>query len=102
MLDEDEYAVALNLYRDGIKATKKFRQKWGVSLKEANLQERFRPLLDYYERATGFHESNENAVMHHRISLYGPPCEKCGRPLRTPKAKLCGSCMFPVEDSVRP
>jgi hypothetical protein len=97
MLDESEYAVARELYRGGMRATKEFREKWRVPLKDAKLEERFRPLLEWYEKLTGFKETNENAVMHHRLVLYGPPCKRCGKPLRTPKAKLCGACMCPVE-----
>lgn len=52
-------------------------------------------ILDAYKRITGYAETNPNAIWHHRLSLYGPPCHHCGKPLRTPKAKLCGSCMAP-------
>jgi hypothetical protein len=100
MMDEAEYAIALGLYRDSARATKEFRKKWGVSLTDASLEERFRPLLSWYEGLTGFKETNENAVMHHRLSLYGPSCRHCGKPLRTPQAKLCGSCMWPVERKI--
>jgi len=77
-------------------AVKEFRERTGASLNDPSIGERFRPVRDEYEHLTGMKEPNENAIMHHRLSLYGPPCEHCHRPLRTPKAKLCGSCMFPV------
>jgi hypothetical protein len=96
MLDDEEYAVARELFRDGMRATKEFRAKWGISLEHASLEDRYRPLLEFYERVTGFKETNPNAVWHHCIAQYGPPCGRCGKPLRTPKAKLCGACMWPV------
>jgi hypothetical protein len=99
MLDEDEYARVSRLYSESVKATKRFRERTGVSLKDPSIDELYRPVRDEYERLTGIKESNHNAIMHHRLSLYGPPCKQCQRPLRTPKAKLCGSCMFPVKDT---
>jgi len=56
----------------------------------------FRLMLNEYERVTGYHETNPNAIYHHVLSLYGPPCSHCGKPLRTPQARFCGSCMKPV------
>jgi len=97
MLDENEYAEISRLYSEGIKATKEFRQRWNVPLEEANSEEHFRPVRERYREITGYNETNHNAIMHHRLSLYGPPCKQCGKPLRTPKAKLCGACMFPVK-----
>jgi hypothetical protein len=63
-----------------------------------NMQERFAAMLAEYERITGFPETNPNAVFHHQLSKYGPPCRFCGKPLRTPQARICGSCMKPVSD----
>jgi len=68
MLDEIEYAEAYQLFGDGFKATKEFRETWDIPLQNASREERFRPLLAYYETVTGMKESNHNAVMHHRIA----------------------------------
>ena len=97
MLDEDEFASVADVYNDAMKGTKEFRERWGVSLENASIEERFKPVRTLYERLTGMKDCHENAIMHHRVSLYGPPCEHCNKPLRTPNAKLCGNCMYPVQ-----
>lgn len=56
-----------------------------------SIDERFQPVRDLYEEMTGMKETNHNAIMHHRISLYGPPCEDCGKPLRTSEAAFCAA-----------
>ena len=66
-----------------------------------SLQQRFAGMLAEYERITGFRETNPNAVFHHRLSDYGPPCRFCGKPLRTPHARLCGNCMRPIAGDVQ-
>jgi len=81
MLDEEEYWKAYELYGVGMK-------NWrGGSRREA-----FKELLDFYRALTGFDETEPNAILHHRIAQYGPPCEKCGKPYRTPQASFCASC----------
>ena len=49
-------------------------------------------MLDRYNILTGFCETNINTAWHHRLSLYGPPCTKCGKPYRTPQASFCAGC----------
>jgi hypothetical protein len=100
MLDEDEFFSVQALYSGGIKATKEFRQKWGIALEGVPIDDLFRPVRTRYEELTGMKDCHQNAIMHHRISLYGPPCGQCGKPLRTPKAKLCGACMHPKSESL--
>lgn len=81
MLDEEEFQRVTSLLRN----------RSGNSSKEM-----FSAVLEEYERVTGYRETNGNAVFHHRLAIYGPPCSRCGKPLRTPRAKMCGSCMAPV------
>lgn len=78
MLDEDEYARVAALY--------------SRCLSEGQVAARMQPVLDAYEEITGFRETNANAVMHHRLSLYGLSCVGCGKPLRTPRASFCAAC----------
>lgn len=80
MLDDEEFAKIYSLY--GVA----FRKK-GMPI-----DDRFQELRDEYHKMTGFYESNHNAIMHHRVSIYGPPCEACGKPLRTPQAAFCAAC----------
>ena len=77
MLDDEEFKKAKELYSLGFKNAKPGR---------------FKPLLDYYNALTGFAETEANAIMHHCISQYGPACENCGKPYRTPLASLCAAC----------
>ena len=80
MLDEEEYKIASKLYGDAFK------------MKDTSRAERFRPMLEYYNELTGFNETEPNAIMHHRIAQYGSPCERCGKPYRTPLASFCAAC----------
>ena len=82
MLDEDEFAIAYKLYGEAFP-----RIKSGMSIEEG-----FQPLMEYYKSTTGFDGGHHNAIMHHRLAIYGPACEQCGKPLRTPRAAFCAAC----------
>jgi hypothetical protein len=83
MLNEHEFAIAAKYYSEGMR---------NHSVSISNREERFKKLLDYYNELTQFDETEPNAIMHHRLSLYGPACENCGKPYRTPIAKFCAAC----------
>lgn len=99
MLDEEEFAEVAHLYSEAMNAVKSFRESSGSNLKHPSIRDFYRPVREKYQQLTGMRESDENAIMHHRLALYGPPCKQCGRPLRNPRAKLCGNCMHPVENA---
>jgi hypothetical protein len=92
MLDEQEYAEALRRYGECMKATKEFRQRWNVPLEDASIHQRFGPLREWYQRISGFPDCHQNAILHHRVSNFGAPCRVCGKPLRSPRARLCAAC----------
>ena len=81
MLDENEFRIAYKLYEDGMK-----------DVNTADKQKRYGKLLAYYNELTGMKETEPNAIMHHRIALYGPLCKNCGKPYRTPTEEYCAAC----------
>lgn len=91
MLDEDEWAQLEPLLANPIDRIKSYREVHGVGLGEAH-EHAFDEALAFYNTLTGFNETNGLALWHHRLSLYGPPCAHCGKPLRTPRARLCAAC----------
>ncbi|MFH2047411.1 MAG: hypothetical protein ABIK92_19965 [Pseudomonadota bacterium] len=91
MLDEDEWNLVSPLLTNMIQQIKDYRKNNNCSLKEAQNAVGNEACRKYFE-ITGYKETDHLALYHHRLSLYGPPCSKCGKPLRTPKAKLCAAC----------
>jgi hypothetical protein len=81
MLEGEEGKKAYELYGAA------FRNGSGNTMKE-----RFKPLIDYYKEITGEEYTNPNAIIHHIVEIYGPQCEKCGKPYRTSKARFCAGC----------
>ena len=91
MLDEDEWESVAPLLENTIQKIKEYRTKHDCSLNEARRNVNQEACKKYFE-ITGYEEINFEALYHHRVSLYGPPCKECGKPLRTPQAKICASC----------
>jgi hypothetical protein len=94
MLDEDEWEQISTHLANGIEQIKRYREAHGVSLAEAR-RDGFGAALEMYFQLTGFREENADAIWHHRLSEFGPLCRECGKPLRTPRAKLCAECGAP-------
>jgi hypothetical protein len=92
MLTEEEWEEVVPLLRRSIEDVQAYRTRNDVTLKAAMEESFGQAALGKYEELTGFKETNVNAVWHHRASMYGAPCTGCGKPLRTPQAKLCAAC----------
>ena len=92
MLDEEEFDVINKLYNQGILPPEEFCKIYNQPEGNNSFYEKFRPMREKYQEITGFEETNHLAILHHRISIYGEPCQNCGKPLRTPKAAFCASC----------
>jgi hypothetical protein len=92
MLTEEEWALIGPHLIDAMEQIKRYREEQGCSLAEARAKGFGRKALAVYNELTGSSETNPDALFHHRLRLYGPPCESCGRPLRTPIARSCAAC----------
>jgi hypothetical protein len=101
MLDEHEWGEILPRLMSGIEQIKRYRVDDNVSLAEARraIDESENGALTRYFEITGFRETNTNALWHHRLSLFGPRCGVCGKPLRTPRARMCVACGTPRSES---
>jgi hypothetical protein len=91
MLDDGEWERVGAVFTNSVQAIKQYREIHNVPLQQAKT-EMFWEALYLYREITDFPETNPNALWHHRISLYGPPCQSCGKVLRTPVAKRCVEC----------
>ncbi|WP_210265495.1 zinc-ribbon domain-containing protein [Bradyrhizobium aeschynomenes] len=97
MLDEQEWAEIEPLLRKRIDDIKDYRRSNECTLGQAAAAVDGKAgALQRYRELTGFEETNALAIWHHRRSDFGPPCTSCGKPLRTPRAKLCAACGTPV------
>lgn len=92
MLEEHEWEKVGPLLSEAIQKAKEYREEDGTSLAEARDQSFGKAALEMYKAMTGFEETNPDALWHHRLSLLGPPCGICGKPLRTRVAKRCVEC----------
>ena len=95
MLTEEEWQLVSPHLSNALAELMAYRQEHGCTLAEASERAFGRRALELYEQITGFKEINVNAVWHHRLSMYGPSCQACGKPLRTPEARYCAICGAP-------
>jgi hypothetical protein len=91
-LNEEGYKKIENLYFECMELAKNYRVTHKTTLSETPLNDIFLPVREAYEKMTGYKNMHHDAIMHHGLSLLGPDCPNCGKPLRTAVAKLCPEC----------
>jgi hypothetical protein len=92
MLDEDEWAHLAPLLHGAIENIQRYRQQHGVALSLVPIPQMYWAVSEMHALLCGEPPVDPVALWHHRLSDYGPPCTHCGKPLRTPRAKLCAAC----------
>ncbi len=92
MLTDDEWELVAPHLKNVSEEIRTYRAKTGQSLADAKKFGYGDRALEIYEKITGVKETNPNVLWHHRVSAFGPPCQACGKPLRTPRAKFCAAC----------
>ena len=101
MLETAEAELAHKAHVGGMRVVEEEARRRGLIFIPMQLEgvARMRqPLLEMYRLLTGFVETNPIAVLHHEVDQYGPPCPRCHKPLRTPKARFCVACGLGQED----
>jgi len=91
MLDEVEWREIEPLLDNVIEDIKKCGEERGPLLAKAA---RGDSALAKYKAFTGFAEAVVTRLWHHRASLYGGPCKRCAKPLRSPNARHCAECGY--------
>jgi hypothetical protein len=95
MLEESEWDALSPLLKLQAEKIKEYRSEHKVDLKTAIAKVQ-KPATDKYFEITGYREDNYAAILHHRLSDFGPECGQCGHLLRTPKASFCANCGLKV------
>ena len=102
MLDENEYKRIWDIYSSCIRNAKRSRKNNNASIDEITMDDLFRPVREEYEKITGFCDIHHYAIIHHEINAFGQECPSCGKPFRTPKAKICAECGYNKEQITEP
>ena len=96
MLEEHEWQQLAPDLTDAVADIKNYRATHEAPLAPATNQGYGQAALERYFQLTGVRETKVDVLRHHRLALFGPPCCSCGKPLRTPRAKVCAECGVPV------
>jgi hypothetical protein len=94
MFDEDEFQSIQDGYTIGALGVKVSRLLNARPLEMGDRDAILSEVAPRYRKITGLSSEVPQDVLKHRLSLIGPPCNSCGKELRTPQAKKCVECGY--------
>ena len=95
LLDEAEWEAFEPVVKNMRKGIKEYREEKGVGLREAfESAPSVLAAQAKYEMLTGEQIDHPDQLWIVRAALYGRCCPGCGKPFRTPKAKMCPECGY--------
>jgi hypothetical protein len=92
MLDEREYESISEAIRSGVRSVQHARVTEARPMKKSDEGKLYGEVAARYRELTGLSDLAPREILRHRLSLVGPPCENCGKELRTPQARKCVEC----------
>lgn len=99
LLTEKEWPEIAVLLKDRIEWIKECRRETHCSIAEARQHEPVgQGALRRYEELTGCALEHPDELWAVRMSEYGALCPTCGKPFRTPKAKMCAECGYALPE----
>ncbi len=100
LLDEHEFESLGKI--GSIEAVKEYRKRFGASLNEAltlnNEGKLFSDGQQRYLALTGIRLEHPDMLFAVRMAHYGALCPECGKPFRTPRAKMCAECGYALPE----
>lgn len=98
MVDESEWSRLEPELISHIETINRIRKELNCDMEKAH-ELAGKAACDLYFEMTGFRETNSHALWHHRLSLFGKECPKCGQLFRTPQARFCANCGLKKEEA---
>ncbi len=102
MLDEAEFALINDAYRAGAAQVKLARSLKDRPLVNEDREVLYSGVLARYREIAGEAEVEPEEILRHRLAELGPPCENCGKELRTSLARKCLECGHEASYGFRP
>lgn len=101
MLSDEEFGPIDAALRNRIERMQQYRRTHPHSSLTEAAEHCCDDALDFYEKLSGVRLARPDDLYWVQLSRYGRLCPNCGKPFRTPRAKLCVECGFELPEGER-